>query len=86
MGLSHLLVPDAGPGPAEQRHGEGDHIPRSEDVRDVGLHALMAQKAISGRVGGKGWGTEQGCAAGTDQVHQDGAAVVSGDGGALQKG
>lgn len=41
MGLGHLLVMDAGLVPVEQRYRKGDHISRSENVWDVGLHALM---------------------------------------------
>lgn len=56
MGLCHLLVVDAGPGPVEQLYREGDHIPRSKDIWDVGLHVLMGQEAISAVMRGKGWG------------------------------
>lgn len=85
VGLGHLLVMDAGPVPVEQRYRKGDHIPRSEDVWDVGLHALMGQKAISAMMRGMGLGVDQGYSAGTHQIYQDGTAVISGDGGALQK-
>lgn len=83
MGLGHLLVMDAGPVPIEQRYRKGDHIPRSKDIWDVGLHALMGQKAISAMI--RGLGVDQGYSAGTYQIHQDGTLVISGDGGALQK-
>lgn len=56
MGLSHLLVADAGAVPIEQRHREGDNIPRGKNIRDVGLHVLMGQKAISAVMRGEGWG------------------------------
>lgn len=56
VGLSHLLVVDAGPVPIQQGHWEGDHVPRSEDLGDVGLHVLIGQKAISAVRGGEGWG------------------------------
>lgn len=85
VGLGHLLVMDAGPVPIEQRYWKGDHIPRGEDVWDVGLHALRGQKAISGTMRGKGLDVAQGYSAGTYQIHQDGTTVISGDGGALQK-
>lgn len=85
MGLSHLLVTDAGPVPIKQCYRKGDHIPRSKDIWDVGLHVLKAQKAISTMVRGKGLSLEQGFSADTYQIHQDGTAVISGDGGVLQK-
>lgn len=43
MGFSHLLVVDAGPVPIQQCHWEGHHVPRSEDLGDVGLHVLIGQ-------------------------------------------
>lgn len=43
VGLGHLLVMDAGPVPVEQRYRKGDHIPRSKDIWDVGLHVLTGQ-------------------------------------------
>lgn len=46
MGLSHLLVVDAGAVPIEQSYREGDHVPRSEDVGDVGLHVLMGKRQL----------------------------------------
>lgn len=52
--LSHLLVMDAALFPIEQRYREGDHIPSSKDVWDVGLHVLMGQKAVSVMVRGEG--------------------------------
>lgn len=54
MDLSHLLVMDAAPFPIEQRYREGDHIPSSKDIRDVGLHVLKGQKAIGAVVRGEG--------------------------------
>lgn len=84
MGLSHLLVVDAGPGPIQQCHWEGHHVPRSEDLGDVGLHVLIGQKAISAVMGGMG--SELGCSADTHQIHLDGTFGISGNGGALQEG
>lgn len=54
MGLGHLLVVDAGPVPVEQRYWEGDHVPSSKDIWDVGLHVLVGQRAISAVMRGKG--------------------------------
>ena len=85
MGLGHLLVMDAGPLPVEQRHRKGDHVPRSEDFWDVGLHVLMGQRAIRAMMRGMELGAGQGRSAGAYQVNQDGTAVISGDGGVLQK-
>lgn len=85
VGLGHLLVMDAGVVPIEQCYGKGNHISRSKDVWDVGLHALMGQKAMNATVKGKGFRMSRGCSAGTHQVHQDGTTVVFGDGGTLQK-
>lgn len=46
MGLSHLLVADAGAVPIKQSHREGDHIPRSKNIPHVGLHVLMGQRQL----------------------------------------
>lgn len=85
MDLSHLLMMDAAPFPIEQRYREGDHIPSSKNVWDVGLHVLKGQKAVGAMVRAEGWGVDQERAAGAHQIHQDGTAGIPGNGGALQE-